>query len=67
MARLKAYYRENVVPALNEKFGYENKMQVPRLMKIVVNMGVGEGARTESFITAGAGSSAPIRSRARSA
>ncbi len=52
MARLKAYYHENVVPALNEKFGYQNAMQVPRLKKIVVNMGVGEGARTESFITA---------------
>ena len=52
MARLKAYYHENVVPALKEKFGYENPMQIPRLKKIVVNMGVGEGARQESFIKA---------------
>lgn len=52
MARLKAYYAENVVPALQEKFGYGNPMQVPRLMKIVVNMGCGEGSRTESVLKA---------------
>ncbi len=52
MARLKAYYHENVVPALQEKFAYANPMQIPRLKKIVVNMGVGEGGRTESMIVA---------------
>ena len=52
MARLKAYYHENVVPALQEKFAYTNPMQIPRLKKIVVNMGVGEGGRTESMIVA---------------
>jgi large subunit ribosomal protein L5 len=45
MARLRERYREEVVPALREKFGYENVMQVPRLEKIVVNMGVGEAAQ----------------------
>jgi len=45
MARLRERYREEVVPALREKFGYENLMQVPRLEKIVVNMGVGEAAQ----------------------
>ena len=45
MARLRGRYREEVVPALREKFGYENVMQVPRLEKIVVNMGVGEATQ----------------------
>jgi large subunit ribosomal protein L5 len=45
MARLRGRYREEVVPALREKFGYENVMQVPRLEKIVVNMGVGEAVQ----------------------
>jgi large subunit ribosomal protein L5 len=45
MARLKDQYREEVAPALKEKFGIENPMRVPRLEKIVVNMGVGEAAQ----------------------
>jgi large subunit ribosomal protein L5 len=52
MARLKAYYHDSVVPALQEKFKYGNPMQVPRLKKIVVNMGVGEGSRNENLIKA---------------
>ena len=42
MARLRDYYRKEVVPALTKEFGYENPMEVPRLVKIVVNMGLGE-------------------------
>src|SRR5918912_4428427 len=42
MARLKDRYRKEVVPDLEDRFGIENPMQVPRLEKIVVNMGVGE-------------------------
>ena len=42
MARLKDYYQKEVVPALVKKFGYENPMEVPKLEKIVVNMGLGE-------------------------
>jgi large subunit ribosomal protein L5 len=42
MARLKDYYRNKVVPALTKEFKYRNRMQVPKLEKIVVNMGVGE-------------------------
>jgi large subunit ribosomal protein L5 len=42
MNRLKERYRKQVVPALTKQFGYANPMQVPRLSKIVVNMGVGE-------------------------
>jgi large subunit ribosomal protein L5 len=42
MARLKEQYWDQVVPAMIEEFGYENVMQVPRLTKIVVNVGLGE-------------------------
>ena len=41
-SRLKEFYNNEVVPALTKKFGYKNVMQVPKLEKIVVNMGVGE-------------------------
>ncbi len=41
-ARLQAQYRETIVPALMEKFGYKSVMQVPRLTKITLNMGVSE-------------------------
>jgi len=41
-ARLAVYYREKVVPELTQKFGYKSPMQVPRLKKITLNMGVGE-------------------------
>jgi large subunit ribosomal protein L5 len=42
MARLKAYYKETVVPQLMQQFGYKTVMQVPRIEKITLNMGVGE-------------------------
>jgi len=42
MNRMRQRYQESVAPALTKEFGYENPMQVPRLVKIVVNMGVGE-------------------------
>jgi large subunit ribosomal protein L5 len=42
LPRLEKYYRESVVPALKREFGLGNVMQVPRLQKIVVNMGLGE-------------------------
>ncbi|MGN6332446.1 MAG: 50S ribosomal protein L5 [Motilibacteraceae bacterium] len=48
--RLKTRYREEVLPALREQFGYDNVMQVPGLTKIVVNMGVGEAARDSKLI-----------------
>lgn len=48
--RLKEKYRKEVVPALKERFGYRNDMEVPRLEKIVVNMGVGEGAHDPKAI-----------------
>ncbi|MEP6697807.1 MAG: 50S ribosomal protein L5 [Pseudonocardiales bacterium] len=43
--RLKARYRAEIVPALQEQFSYSNPMQIPGLLKIVVNMGVGQAAR----------------------
>ena len=42
MARLQAFYREKVVPSLVEKFGYKSVMEVPRITKITLNMGVSE-------------------------
>ena len=42
MARLQQHYREKVVPELTAKFGYKSPMQVPRLTKITLNMGVSE-------------------------
>ncbi len=42
MSQLKSFYEEQVVPKLKEKFGYKNRMQIPRLDKIVLNMGLGE-------------------------
>ena len=48
--RLKQKYRAEIVPALREEFGYANVMQVPGLVKIVVNTGVGEAARDSKVI-----------------
>ena len=42
--RFKTKYAEVVVPALQEEFKYENVMQTPKIVKVVVNMGVGEAA-----------------------
>jgi large subunit ribosomal protein L5 len=48
--RLRQRYRTDIAPALREEFGYPNVMQVPRLVKIIVNMGVGEAARDSKLI-----------------
>jgi len=42
VARLKEYYLEELVPVLTKQFSYKNRMEIPRLEKIVVNMGLGE-------------------------
>jgi len=44
VARLKKEYLEKIKPAMKQQFGYKNDMQIPRLDKIVINMGVGENA-----------------------
>ena len=48
--RLKTKYREEIAGKLREEFSYENVMQVPGLVKIVVNMGVGDAARDSKLI-----------------
>ena len=45
LPRMLAHYRETIAPALQSEFDYDNVMQIPRLTKIVVNMGVGEATR----------------------
>ena len=50
MPRLKQRYREEIVPALNSEFGFDNIMQVPGVTKVVVNMGVGDAARDSKLI-----------------
>jgi large subunit ribosomal protein L5 len=47
MARLRDRYREEVAPALQERFDIQNPMRIPKLEKIVVNMGVGEAAQNQ--------------------
>ena len=42
MARLKDKYRSEVIPALKERFGYKNVMEIPKLEKVVINMGLGD-------------------------
>ena len=50
MARLQDYYRKDVVPDLMKKFGYKTSMQVPRIQKIVLNMGVGEAVADKKIM-----------------
>ena len=50
MARLQDYYRSTVVKQLSERFGYKNPMQVPRITKITLNMGVGETTTDKKVI-----------------
>jgi len=45
MSRMKEIYRKNIVPQLMKRFGYKNVMQVPRLEKITLNMGLGEAVQ----------------------
>lgn len=55
MARLQATYREKIAPNLMSKFGYTSVMQVPRITKITLNMGVGEAIADKKLIEAAAG------------
>ena len=54
MARLKEKYHKEVKPALIKKFGFTSPMQAPRLSKIVVNMGIGEGTQDPKLVDAAA-------------
>ncbi len=50
MARLLDYYKETVVPELTKKFGYKSNMEVPRITKITLNMGVGEAVADKKVL-----------------
>ncbi len=50
MARLQQYYRETVAPKLREQFNYRNVMEVPRITKITLNMGVGEAVADKKIM-----------------
>lgn len=50
MARLQTYYREKIVPELVKQFGYASVMQVPRITKITLNMGVGEATADKKIL-----------------
>ncbi|MEK6653761.1 MAG: 50S ribosomal protein L5 [Thermodesulfobacteriota bacterium] len=50
MARLKEYYAKEVVPALVREFHYKNPLEVPRMVKIVVNMGLGEAIQNVKIL-----------------
>ena len=64
MNALKKQYNEEIVPALKEKFNYSSVMEVPRLEKIVINIGVGDGAREEKYIEAAKAELAEITGQA---
>jgi len=53
MTRLEALYKSEVVPALMKEFKYSNRMQVPRLEKIVISMGIGEASKEKKFLEGG--------------
>ncbi len=53
VTRLQKFYADNVIPALKKEFALENVMQIPRLEKIVVNMGLGEAVQNQKIIESG--------------
>ena len=59
-SRLKEHYRQQVVPAMMKAFGYENLLQVPRIEKVVVNMGVGDAIQNPKTLDAAASELAQI-------
>jgi large subunit ribosomal protein L5 len=60
MSRLQAVYKEKIVPELMEKFGYKSTMEVPRITKITLNMGVGEAVNDKKVIDFAVGDMAKI-------
>jgi large subunit ribosomal protein L5 len=54
MTRLREKYQKDVIPALQKEFGYKNVMAVPKIQKVVVNMGLGEATSNAKIIDAGA-------------
>ena len=60
MVRLEGHYKDTVVPALIERFGYSSAMQVPRIEKITLNMGLGEALTDKNVLDAAANDLAVI-------
>jgi large subunit ribosomal protein L5 len=60
MARLKQFYQESVVPQLTEQFGYKSNMQVPRITKVTLNMGLGEALADKKVLEHATGDMAKI-------
>jgi len=54
MSRLKERYQKDVIPALQKEFGYKNVMAVPKVRKVVVNMGLGEATANAKIVDTGA-------------
>jgi len=54
MAQLKQFYQKEVVPSLTKQFGYDNPMRVPKITKVVLNMGVGEALADKKVLEAAA-------------
>ena len=54
MTRLKEKYQKDVVPALQKEFGYKNVMAVPKVQKVVVNMGLGDATSNAKIVDVGA-------------
>ncbi len=54
MSRMRDRYQSEVVPALRKEFGYKNVMAVPKVVKVVVNMGLGEGTQNAKIVETGA-------------
>jgi large subunit ribosomal protein L5 len=63
--RLKQRYEQEVAPRLFEQFGYSSRMQTPRLVKITLNMGVGDAKQDTNMLQASARASAARASRSR--
>ncbi len=60
MARLKGFYKEKVVPGLIKEFGYDTVMEVPRITKITLNMGVGEAVGDKKILESAMGDMSKI-------
>ena len=58
--RLKEKYNKEIISVLKEKFNYKNKMQIPKLEKVVINMGVGEAVKDSKKIESAASEMAAI-------
>ena len=54
MSRLRQRYEKDVIPVLKKEFGYDNVMAIPRLTKVVVNMGLGEATQNAKIVDTGA-------------